>query len=167
LALESSFSRFRCYCRCYKCRACRKRCFKGRGEFNDLQFRAFEKYGCIVKIAEDEHGIKGERKTIGGTAWYQLNHATIRTDVKRPHCCTWFGVASYRKLKVKIESRKVLCPLYQHELVRLLYCGSKEFVLDRDSLYFQREMLDDLQEDGRVVWFEGTREFYVSGSYED
>jgi hypothetical protein len=121
-----------------------------------------------VKIAEDERGVKGERKTIGGTAWYQLNHATIRTDVKRPHCCTWFGVASYRKLKVKVEKRKVLCPLCQHELVKLLYFGSKNFVLDRDSPYFEREALDDLEEDGRAVWVEDTRPVYSgSGSYED
>lgn len=144
----------------YKCRSCMKKCFNGCGEFNDLAFRAFEKYGCITKIAEDEHGVRDERKTVGGTAWYQLNHATIRTDVKRPHCCTWFGVASYRKLKVKVEKRKVSCPLCQHELVKLRYFGSKVFVLDRASPYFEREAWDDLEEDGRVVWVEDD-----SGSY--
>lgn len=152
----------------YKCRGCNKRCFKGCGKFNDLEYRAFEKYGCIVKVAEDAHGVKGERKTLGGTAWYQLNHATIRTDVKRPHCCTWFGVASYRKLKVTAEKKRVLCPLCQHDCKKLLYFGSKVFVLDRDSPYFEREALDDLEEDGRVVWAEDVRpDFSGSGSYEE
>jgi hypothetical protein len=152
----------------YKCRGCKKECVKGCGcGFNDLQYRAFEKFGCIVKVAEDKYGRKDARKTIGGTAWYQLNHATIRTDVKRPHAVTWFGVASYRALKVKVEKRKVLCPLCRHECVKLLYFGSKNFVLDRDSPYFVRDGFDDLVEDGRVVWVEDTRPSYRgSGSYE-
>jgi hypothetical protein len=121
-----------------------------------------------VKIAEDERGVKRERKTLGGTAWYQLNHATIGTDIKRPHCRTWFGVASYRKLKVKAGKRKVSCPLCQHELVKLRYFGSKAFFLDRDSPYFEREALDDSEEDGRVVWVEDTRpNFSGSGSYKE
>jgi hypothetical protein len=46
--------------------------------------------------------------------------------------------------------------------------GSKAFVLDRDSPYFEREALDDLEEDGRVVWAEDTRpNFSGSGSYEE
>jgi hypothetical protein len=57
--------------------------------FNGREVRGFEKDGYIVKVM-------GERKTIFGTAWYQLNHSTIRTNVKRPHACTWFGVCSYR-----------------------------------------------------------------------
>ena len=52
-----------------------------------------------------------------------------------------------------------MCPLCQHELVKLLYLGSKVFDLDTDSPYFRREALDDLEEDGRVVWMEDTREF--------
>jgi hypothetical protein len=136
------------------------KCFKGCSKFNDLAFWASEKYGCITKIAEDERGVRGERKTLGDTAWYQLNHATIRTDVKRLHCCTWFGVVSYRKLKIKAGKKKVLCPLCEHELVKLWCFGSKVFVLDRDSPYFERKAWDDLEEDDRVVWVEDD-----SGSY--
>ena len=63
---------------------------------------------------------------------------------------------------------KVLCPLCQHECKKLLYHGSKVFVLDRDSPYFERWRLDDLEEDGRVVWVEDVRVGYShSGSYED
>jgi hypothetical protein len=50
--------------------------------------------------------VMGESKTVFGTHWYQLNHSTIRTNVRRPHVCTGFGVCSYRKLKVKAENRK-------------------------------------------------------------
>lgn len=42
----------------------------------------------------------GERRTVGGTAWYQLNHATVKVGVKCFRVVTWFGVCSYRKLKV-------------------------------------------------------------------
>jgi hypothetical protein len=119
-------------------------------------------------VAEDKFGVKGERETIGGTAWYQLHHATIRTDVARPHCVTWFGVASYRALKVKVENRKALCPICKHELVRLRYFGSKNFVMSRTSPYFESEGFDDLVEDGQVVWVEDTRPVHSgSGSYEE
>jgi hypothetical protein len=51
------------------------------------------------------------------TAWYQLNHASYDKTKKRFHIATWFGVCSYRKLKVTPEKRKELCPICQHELV--------------------------------------------------
>jgi rRNA maturation endonuclease Nob1 len=73
----------------------------------------------------------GKRKTIFGTAWYQLNHSTIRTNVKRPHACTWFGVCSYRKLKVKVEKKKDLCPICGEELIKLHYMGIRHIVKEK------------------------------------
>ena len=92
--------------------------------FNGREVRGFEKDGYIVKVM-------GERKTIFGTAWYQLNHSTIRTNVKRPHACTWFGVCSYRKLKVKVEKRNSLCPICGEELVKLHYFGDRRIVKNK------------------------------------
>ncbi len=140
----------------YKCRDCnhaRGDCRSCSG-FNGREVRGFEKDGYIVKVL-------GERKTVFGTAWYQLNHSTIRTNVKRPHACTWFGVCSYRKLKVKIEKRKSLCPICGEELVKLHYLGFRRIVKDRDSPEYVGRFFDDLVgSDGELNWCEAH-----SGSY--
>jgi hypothetical protein len=45
--------------------------------------------------------VKGARKTIHGTAWYQLNHSTLVHGAKRSCVTTWFGVCSYVQLRLK------------------------------------------------------------------
>jgi hypothetical protein len=116
--------------------------------------RGFEKDGYIVKVM-------GERKTIFGTACYQLNHSTIRTNVKRPHGCTRFGVCSYRKLKVKVEKKKTLCPICGEELAKLHYLGIMRIVKERGSPDYVRSFIDDLfDSDGSPYWCEAS-----SGSY--
>lgn len=139
----------------YKCRSCKKvretgKCgIENRGcdGFVNRNYRMYEKDGCIVKV-------KGKRITVGGTAWYQLNHASINVRKKRFHVAVWFGVCSYRKLKVTDEVKKNVCPICLHELKRLDYFGDKTFVLDKDSPDFRRVSFEDLMEDGRIVWFE-------------
>jgi ribosomal protein S27AE len=88
--------------------------------------RGFEKDGCIVKVL-------GKRISNYWTAYYQLNHSTIRTNVKRPHACTWFGVCSYRKLKVKVEKKKELCPICGEDLVKLHHLGVRRIVKEKDK----------------------------------
>jgi len=138
-----------------KCRGCPK-CFKGCGGFVDRQFRAYEKDGCIVRVL-------GKRKTVGGTAWYQLNHASVKVGVVRFHVATWFGNCSYRKLKVTVEMRKSVCPICQNDLVRLRYFGTKEFCLDRESPLYEREFFADYKEGvdnpfvNNEVWVEDVR----------
>jgi len=73
-----------------------------------------------------------------------LNHSTIRINVKRPHACTWFGVCSYRKLKVKVEKRKALCPICGEELVKLHYFGDKHIVKNRGESGYVSSFIDDL-----------------------
>ncbi|MQY62153.1 hypothetical protein GH146_02550 [archaeon] len=91
----------------------------------------------------------GKRVTVFGTAWYQLNHSSYKVGSKRFHIATWFGCCSYRKLKVTVEMRKDVCPVCQHDLVKLRYFGSK-----RLSLSKERDSFEDLVEDGRVVFVE-------------
>jgi hypothetical protein len=50
--------------------------FKGR------EVRGFAKDGYLVKV-------HGKRETVFGTAYYQLNHATIRYGIRRFHVVTW------------------------------------------------------------------------------
>ena len=139
-----------------RCRCCERKwnCLKGCGGFDDKSYQLFLKDGYYVKVL-------GKRKTVFGTAWYQLNHASVKKNVKRFHVSTWFGVCSYRKLKVTVEKRKELCPICRHDLIDIRYFGSKHIasVLERDSL-------EDYEEDGRVVWVERVkRKKYGSGNY--
>ena len=131
------------------CRGCKKKCFKGCGGFVDRKYRCYEKDGCIVRVL-------GKRKTVGGTAWYQLNHASIKKNVKRFHVATWFGSCSYRKLKVTVEYKKNVCPICQHELEEMGYSGSKPSILEClfSDVYScgTRDSYEDYEEDGRVVW---------------
>jgi len=126
-----------------KCRGCPK-CVKGCGGFVDRNYRLNESDGFYLKVL-------GKRKTVGGTAWYQLNHASIKAKVRRFHVATWFGVCSYRRLKVKVERKRNVCPICEHDLVKLLYHGSKSFKSG------MREFVVDLVEDDRVVWVEDVR----------
>jgi len=104
-----------------------------------------------------------ERKTVFGTAWYQLNHSSYKVDVKRFHIATWFGVCSYRKLKVTVKKRKKLCPICDEDLVKLYHFGSKFIVKNKDASCYEGEFIDDLYgSDGLPNWVEAG-----SGSYEE
>lgn len=114
-----------------KCRGCPK-CHKGCGGFVDRCYRAFEKDGCIVRVlGKRKKSYSGDGPNVGGTAWYQLNHATVRKGVSRFHVATWFGVCSYRKLKVTVERRKLICPICERDLEKLRYNGNR-FVMDEN-----------------------------------
>jgi len=127
---------------------------RGCGGFEDRTREAYPDDGYIVKVAEDEFGHKDVRKTIFGTALYQLRHASVKKGVKRFHVATYFGVCSYRKLKVTVEKRKVLCPICQHDCIRMRYDGLREIVVDRSSVGYVRDSFEDLVEGGEVVWSE-------------
>jgi hypothetical protein len=105
--------------------------------------------------------VLGKRKTVFGTAWYQLNHSSIKVGVRRFHVCTWFGVCSYRRLKVTVEKKKVLCPICSEELVKLRYLGVRRIVKVKGECGYVGSFVDDLVDgDGSLNWCESS-----SGSY--
>jgi hypothetical protein len=115
------------YDRCRGCRKSKVECLKCSG-FDGRARRVHFGYvdGAGRKHAGDGAIIKvrAERKTIWGTAYYQLNHATIRVGVKRQNVGRWFGVAGKRKLKLKNEDRfRYTCPLCQHDMVHGQFVG--------------------------------------------
>lgn len=120
-----------------KCRGCKG--FEGKTR------RCYEKDGYIVKV-------KDKRKTVAGTAWYQLNHASLKRNSARFHVATWFGVCSYRKLKITRELKKEICPICGHDLERLRYTGNKSFICDKSAPDYKQNTLEDLTEDGQIVW---------------
>jgi hypothetical protein len=130
---------------------------RGCGGFEDRTRKAYVDDGFIVRVL-------GKRKTVFGTAWYQLNHASVKVGAVRFHVATWFGICSYRKLKVSVEMRKAVCPICKHDLVGIRYFGVKRIVFDRSSPDYRRDSFEDYEEDGRPVWVESVK--CGSGSYE-
>ena len=117
----------------------------------------FKKDGYIVKVLR-------KRKTIFGTVWYQLNHASIKQGVKNFHVISWFGGCSSRKLKVTVKRKKKACPSCQRDLVPLHYSGSKKRILaDWRSVFdheVERSSWEDYREGGQIVWFEKVERDY-------
>lgn len=100
----------------------------------------YKKDKLIVKVM-------GERKTILGTCWYELDHATLRKSV-RSNAVWWFGVCSKRKYKVKVEKEKHCCPICGAELVRLRYWGEQPICVDRSAPFFKSSELVDYFKNG-------------------
>jgi hypothetical protein len=127
-----------------ECRRCEhvdekgsRSCCGGCEGFYGRSKKCYDKDSYIVEV-------EGERETIGGTLWYQLNHASVDSSMKRFHVSTWFGVCSYRKLKVTVEKRKELCPICGEELEKLMCLGSLRIVKERGAAGYQAAFLDDL-----------------------
>jgi hypothetical protein len=145
----------------YKCRGCKivkekgKCGIENRGcdGFVNRNFRENEKDGLYFKV-------KGKRKTVWGTARYQLDHASIDVTKKRFRVATYFGVCSYRKLKVTVEKHKDLCRICKHELTWHDYFGSKRLVTDRNAPDFKLVSFEDADENRVRVYVERAPEKY-------
>ena len=125
----------------YSCRGCKKLC-DGCNGFEATTRECFKKDGYIVRVL-------AQRKTVFGTAHYQLNHATIRLGVKRFHVVTWCGVCGYRNFKSKELLAEVLCPACGGEMVRSVYVGKRFIVKDVGHVDYVPWFVDDeFDEDG-------------------
>jgi hypothetical protein len=125
---------------------------QGCNGFEGLTRKMYEKEGGrsgsghIVKVL-------GKRKTIAGSAWYQCNHASVRRDSgsNTSHVVTWFGVCSYRKLKL-INGNDVgvkhKCSICGKDLVRLRYLG--EF--SEAHISHRGEIVPMFDADGKPLW---------------
>lgn len=106
-------------------------CVHSRGDcaschgFKGREVREYAKDHYLVKVFE-------KRQSVVGTAFYQLNHATIRVGLKRFHTVTHFGVCANSKLKGKKVSAVHVCPVcnsvgVRSEMVKKAYLG-KAFI---------------------------------------
>jgi len=120
----------------YKCRDCPKAHVSPKGGVvcEDLRCRGFEartrrwfeKDGFIVRVLP-------ERKTVMGTAWYQLSHATIKSSAfNRSHVITYFGVCANRRFgsRAVVEPCVDVCEACGSEMERVFYVGSKRIPKD-------------------------------------
>ena len=151
-----------------KCRTCKfkpelvhnwDRCKDCNG-FEGLTRRLWEKEGGRVGSGYIVR-VLAKRKTVGGTAWYQL-HASVRRgpNSKKSHVATWFGVCSYRKLKLINGSDvgiKHKCPICGNDLVRLRYLGAFSEI----SISRRGEIMPFYDADGTPLW-----EIVVSRKFE-
>lgn len=134
-----------------RCRGCDKRnslfCTESKCDgFDANSERLRRKDGWVVKVL-------GKRKTVGGTAWYQLNHSSMKKNSVRFHPYTWFGVCSYRKLKVSKEQRKDFCPICNEELERIVYYGDVPIPRTVEEYGFKKCFLSPLYAfDGSLNW---------------
>lgn len=111
---------------CYACDGVEGRCY-----------RVYKDNGYIVRVLE-------ERKTVFGTAWYQLNHATLRIGLKRFHVVTWFGVCGYNNFKGEgVGAGVVPCPACGEEMVRSVHVGKRRIVKDLGDVGYKSVFVDD------------------------
>jgi hypothetical protein len=127
--VEGGFDRCRdCVHERGDCRSCSG--FKGR------EVRGFAKDGYLVKVLP-------ERLTVFGTAFYQLNHATVRVGIRRFHVVTWFGCCGNRKFEGERSMAEVLCPVCCEEMVRSAYVGKRFIVRDIGVVGYLPVFVDD------------------------
>jgi len=139
----------------YGCRNCkhnnrynRQRCWGCKG-FEGRKRRINQKNGFYVKVL-------GERKSIWGTVYYQLDHCGVTVENSGYHNITWFGVCSYRALKMeKSDFEEVgyahdTCPLCGHDLVPLRYMGDWSRLVNE---WYIREFEEPLYDaNGMPLW---------------
>jgi hypothetical protein len=124
---------------------------EGCSGFEAVVGRKREKDGWICKV-------KGERKTIGGSAWYSLEHASVVRDVKNFRVVRWFGVASYRKHKLTGDDlpRQDVCGICGEPLYRGRYHGNvKELLASLDAKGIRRSegfTFAVKDADGNLMW---------------
>ena len=130
----------------YECRGCTKVSCAGCDGFEARTRREFEKDGCIVVV-------HAKRETVFGTAWYLLNHATIRLGVKRFHSLVWWGNCAKRKFKSAKAKTNIVCPLCEEEMVKSMYMGKRRIVKDIGHPdYVAVFPFERLDENGELNW---------------
>jgi hypothetical protein len=118
--------------------------------FEGVTRRAYDKDGVIAKVKE-------ERKTLGGTVWYELSHASLRKDVKKQVVVNWFGAYGRNKLKVPkgfMPQKENLCEICHEKLYDIKFKGDYRELLTymagfKDSHGFKLNYKD---KDGNVMW---------------
>lgn len=127
-----------------KCREC--------NGFEGVTRRAYDKDGFIVKVKE-------ERKTVGGTVWYQLSHASLKRGAKKHIVANWFGVCGRNKLKIPkgaLPQKENLCKICGEPLYHGHYHGNlREYLAILDAMGIRRSdgvIADMYDENGKVKW---------------
>jgi len=127
-----------------RCRFCSRKsnCSADCDGFDNRRWQLFLRSGWFVKVMLEE------RKTVGGTCWYQLNHCSIDPFRRRFRVTSWFGVAGYNNFGVKRVKSRVLCPSCNSSMGFISYVGSRGLVLNPESPEFKKKSFERYLEDG-------------------
>ena len=129
--------------RCRKCVHVREDCLNCSG-FKGREVREYKKDGYIVTVlAEREKSYYDDKPNIFGTAFYQLNHATVRVGLRRFHVVTWMGCCGNRKYASPKVVSKDSCPLCGEEMVRCAYVGKRFIPRSIGHADYKAWFLDD------------------------
>lgn len=109
---------------------------RGCSEFKGREVREYEKDRYLVKVL-------GERKTVFGTGWYQLNHATVRVGLRRFHTVTWFGICGNRKFKSAKLASEDVCPACSEDMVRCAYRGRRRIARNVGDANYKAWFVDN------------------------
>jgi hypothetical protein len=132
-----------------RCRACIKvGCCWDCDGFEGVTRRAHVDDGYIVSLAKNENGIVEKRESLFGTAWYQLEHASLKVGVKRFQIVKWWGVVANRKLKTVVKPLRYRCVACKSEMERsFLPSGCEPIVSNRGERGFVKNFTIDHVED--------------------
>jgi hypothetical protein len=116
------------------CRSCvhlREDCAKC-GNFRGREVRGYAKDGYLVKCMD-------ARKSVFGTAHYQLNHCSIKVGLKRFFTVTWVGVLGCSKLKGRKGVSRQVCPACSSEMdAKQIYMGSERIAKNIGSADYMK-----------------------------
>jgi hypothetical protein len=131
-----------------RCRSCIKvgSCWDCEG-FEGVTRRAHVDDGWIVSLAKDENGKVQKRNSIFGTAWYQLEHASLKVGVKRFQIVKWWGVLGNRKLKTVLKPIEHKCPVCKSSMEFGYPSGAEPIVSNRGERGFVKNFAIDHVED--------------------
>jgi len=115
----------------------------GVGWVSGSKARHYEKtYGILVKNINPT-----KKRSVFGTIYYQLTHAVYRPN---KHSISWFGVMAYNNLSVKrVKPGKLVCPICNQRLVKLLYLEDGDPKLNHNEGWFNPK--DWCTRDGRTI----------------
>lgn len=135
-----------------RCRVCERKwnCLSGCGGFDDRAYQSFLRNGYFVKVL-------GSRQSVYGSAWYQMNHATIKLGVKRFHTVTWFGNCGFRKFKATKSFSIIPCSVCGEPMCRGFHVGNRDIVKNLGHSAYVRSFVDDeFDESGNPNYFDGS-----------
>jgi hypothetical protein len=127
-----------------RCRSCVKvGCCWDCDGFEGVTRRAHKYDGWIVGLAKNEKGVVEKRKSVFGTAWYQLEHSSLKVDAKRFQIVKWWGVLANRKLKTIVQPVEHECPVCKSPMELGYPVGAEPIVCNRGERGFLKNFAVD------------------------
>jgi hypothetical protein len=149
----------------YKCRSCphlkcsgkmRLYCNSPEGScdgFEQVTRRAHVDDGWIVSLAKNEKGVVEKRKSLFGTAWYQLEHSGLKVGSVRFQIVKWWGNLNNAKLETVRHPLNFKCIACGGVMERaFLPLGVKPFPSNRGEKGFVKNfMVDHVEDDDKLM----------------